>query len=84
LAKVDIDELGELSSKYNVQAVPTGKQWFFLLNFYRFEMVLFIGQFTKLPQMIISKLNTSFFNIETSEQLKTYFRTREVPKYFHL
>ena len=25
LAKVDIDSLGELSSKYNVQAVPTGK-----------------------------------------------------------
>jgi thioredoxin-like negative regulator of GroEL len=25
LAKVDIDSLGELSSKYNVQAVPTGE-----------------------------------------------------------
>jgi len=28
LAKVDIDNLGELSSKYNVQAVPTGKNYF--------------------------------------------------------
>ncbi len=28
LAKVDIDNLGELSSKYNVQAVPTGKNSF--------------------------------------------------------
>lgn len=25
LAKVDIDELGDLAGKYNVQAVPTGK-----------------------------------------------------------
>lgn len=25
LIKVDIDDLGDLSSKYNVQAVPTGK-----------------------------------------------------------
>lgn len=25
LAKIDIDELAELSGKYNVQAVPTGK-----------------------------------------------------------
>ncbi len=30
LAKVDIDNLGELSSKYNVQAVPTGKSLSFL------------------------------------------------------
>jgi hypothetical protein len=27
LAKVDIDNLGELSSKYDVQAVPTGKNY---------------------------------------------------------
>lgn len=27
LAKVDIDNLGELSSKYNVQAVPTGENF---------------------------------------------------------
>jgi hypothetical protein len=60
LAKVDIDELGELSGKYNVQAVPTGEQWFYLL------------------------LNTSICNIESSGQLKTYFLTREVPKYFQL
>ena len=26
LAKVDIDELGDISEKYNVQAVPTGKR----------------------------------------------------------
>jgi hypothetical protein len=25
LAKVDVDKFGELSSKYNVKAVPTGK-----------------------------------------------------------
>ncbi len=25
IAKVDIDNLGDLSSKYNVQAVPTGE-----------------------------------------------------------
>jgi thioredoxin-like negative regulator of GroEL len=29
LAKVDIDNLSELSGKYNVQAVPTGKNLFF-------------------------------------------------------
>lgn len=34
LAKVDVDKFGELSSKYNINAVPTGKNWSCLSSFY--------------------------------------------------
>jgi thioredoxin-like negative regulator of GroEL len=39
LAKVDIDKFGELSIKYNVQAVPTGKSCFLLFLISRFTVL---------------------------------------------